>query len=126
MCRAEPRRRVHTIDAHRDSEYDVNLDQLFIDGIDTVAGKDCFADISIEGLKVKVKLDTGAQTSVMPFALYQKPPTRPHIHSSSVTLKAYGGHQVSHKGKANLCCQTENSEGTFEFYIVESSAPPIL
>ena len=58
MCHAQPRRQVNDINTHSDDEYDVNLDELFIDGIDTVKGKNCFADLSIEGLKVKVKLDT--------------------------------------------------------------------
>jgi len=42
------------------------VDRLCIDGLDSAApGENCYACISIEGAKMKVKLDTGAQTCVM-------------------------------------------------------------
>ena len=79
---------VNAFDTHSDDEYDASLDQLFIDGVDAVTGKNCFVDLSIEGLKVKVKLDTGVQVSVIPFSLYRELQRNPtsivHRHSQSI------------------------------------------
>ena len=83
MCRAQPRRQVHAVNTHSDDEFHANIDQLFIDGVDTITGKNCFADLTIEGLTVKVKLDTGAQASVMSFSLYRVSRDQTSMESST-------------------------------------------
>ena len=75
---------------------------------------------------MKVKLDTGAQTCVMILSLFNKLPTKPQVRESSVAMTAYGGHEVTHKGKTDVFCKAGNKEGNFEFYVVDTSAPPIL
>ena len=82
------------------------IDRLCIDGLDSVApGENCDACISIEGAKMKVKLDTGVQTCVMLLSLFNKLPKKPEIWESSAALTAYGGHEATHKGKTDFAKQ---------------------
>ena len=65
------------------------IDRLCINGLDSVAPSgNCYACISIEGAKMKVKLDTGTQTCVMPLSLFNKFSTKPVVRESYVALTA--------------------------------------
>ena len=75
---------------------------------------------------MKVKLDTGAATNVMPLGTFRKITPRPQIKPSNTILKAYGGQRVTHIGKCQLECSVNGRNKQCEFYIVNSESPPIL
>ena len=82
------------------------IDPLYIDSLNSGApAENCYACISIEGAKMKVKMDTGTQTCVLPLSLFNTLPPKPEVRESTVASTAYGGHEVTHKGKTDLFCK---------------------
>ena len=74
----------------------------------------------------KVKLDTGADTNVMPLGTFRTITPRPQIKPSNTVLRAHGGHRVTHVRKCQLECSVNGRNKQCEFYIANSESPPIL
>ena len=85
-----------------------------------------FSVINVEGSCVKMKLDTGAATNIMPLKTFKKLNPSSSLQKSSANLRAYGGHVVEHVGKCMLECTSGDKTDQFEFYVVDAKAPPIL
>ena len=71
------------------------LDTLFIGNIEKA--DEWHAVIRCNETRVKVKLDTGAATNVMPLGAFRKITPRPQIKPSNTVLRAYGGQRVTHR-----------------------------
>ncbi len=63
------------------------------------------------GSKVTVKIDTGAETSVLPLYVYKQLKVKPKVYQSSVNLTSYGGHKLSHIGRSNIECEHRGRSG---------------
>ena len=100
-------------------------DQFFLDTLffgNTEKADEWHAVIRCNETRVKVKLDTGAATNVMPLGTLRKITLRP----PNTVLIAYGGQRVTHVGKCQLECSVNGRNKQCEFYIVNSESPPIL
>ena len=93
------------------------LDTLFIGNIEMMP-----AVIRCNETRVKVKLDTGAATNVMPLGTLRTITPRPQIKPLITVLRAYGGQRI---GKYQLECSVKGRNKLCEFYI-NSESPPIL
>ena len=67
---------------------------------------------------MKVKLDTGAATNVMPLGTFRKIISKPQIKPSNAVLRAYGDQRVTHLGKCQLECSVNGRNKQCKFYIV--------
>ena len=85
-----------------------------------------FEKLSMAGSKVKVKLDTGAETNVLPLFVYNQLREKPPLTKSKVTLKGYGGHTVKHVGRASVTCEIGSKSGRFDFYVADVKSPPVI
>ena len=87
-----------------------------------------FTDLNTNGGKVRVKLDTGAEVSVLPYEIYENLNPRPPLRNTSMTLSAYGGTPIQPNGICKLTCDTSASEKMpqVDFYVTPVDAHPIL
>ena len=72
-----------------------------------------FANININGQRVKVKVDWST--------LYQY-----SLAEYSIPWKSYSEGTIHHHGVAKLQCTAVSPKGRFDFYVVDTKAPPIL
>ena len=87
-----------------------------------------FADLNTNGGQLGVKLDTGAEVSVLPSKIYDKLQPKPPLKNTSMTLTAYGGMPIRPSGICKLMCDTPASDSVPEvdFYVTPVDAHPIL
>ena len=74
---------------------------------------------------VNMKLDTGAQCNVLPYALYCKL-TREKMRKSKTRLLSNTGHKIPVMGKATLNVKLRGKTHPVEFQIIEHSATPVI
>ena len=73
---------------------------IFIENIDTPTQNTAWLSaVRVHGSRIKMKLDTGAGTNIIPMKTFQKLKKAPQPKPSSTTLRAFGGANVQHKGK---------------------------
>ncbi len=106
-------------------------DEFFIDTVVHMVGSEdesaWYSVVVVGGSRVKVKLDTGAGTNVLPYKTFKKIKNAPPLTKSTTTLQAYGGYKVEHMGKAMLECSVNGQEPCkFEFFVTSTKSPPIL
>ena len=82
--------------------------------------------IIVQGSPVKMKLDTGAATDLLPHKMFLNLNNQPQLQKSKAKLTAYGGHDIAYKGKVLLHCTAFGNTQALEFYITKTKAPPIL
>ena len=82
---------------------DSHTDEFFIGVLGTkpLAQKDWIQSVVINKIQVNMKLDTGVQCNVVPYALYCKL-TREKMRKSKTRLVSYTGHKIPVMGKATL------------------------
>ena len=71
-----------------------------------------------------MKLDTGAQCNVLPYALYCKL-TRKKMKKSKTLLVSHTGHKVPVMGKVTLNVKLRGKTHPVEFEIIEHPATPV-
>ena len=87
-----------------------------------------FADLNTSGGPLRVKLDTGAEVSVLPFKTYDKLHPQPPLKDTSMTLTAYGGMPIQPSGICQMMCSTPcfDNMPEVDFYVTPVDAHPIL
>ena len=86
-----------------------------------------FTDLNTNEGKVSVKLDTGAEVSVVPSKIYESLNPKPPLRNTSMILSAYGGTPIQPNGICKLTCDTPGSENMpQDFYVTPVDAHPIL
>jgi hypothetical protein len=74
-----------------------------------------YEQIEVEGQKVKIKLDTGADTNLIPLKIFQKRSHPQKLLKTRINLEAYGGYKLKVVGKAELECKIHNKESRQTF-----------
>ena len=75
-----------------------------------------------------MKLDTGAEVSVLPSQIYESLLPPPTLNKTNMTLTAYGGMSIQPHGICQLTCGMPGYANTSEinFYVTPVDAHPIL
>jgi len=125
MCRQKD---VNTLEHASQSDTDSEDLEFFMGAISTqqTKGKDWMSNVKVNGQEILFKLDTGAQTNVIPLAEYNKLINKPKIEHKKVVLKTYTGGQIPVTGVCNLEIECNNQKSTEMFVIVPSNCQPIL
>ncbi len=126
---AAHRTKVYTVEQEEDLQLYVESVNLHVGDIDigkAMKSLSWFMKINMCGSKVTVKIDTGAETSVLPIYVYKQLKVKPKVYQSSVNLTSYGGHKLSHIGRSNIECEHGGHSGKFAFYIVDVKSPPVV
>ena len=77
-------------------------------------------------MDIDCKIDTGSQINCLPNSTFKRLKISNPLEPSNATLTAYTGDQLTVRGKINLTCAYKNKSVNTDFYIVESTAPPLL
>ena len=141
------RRPIHAVSQDQDEDCDyVDEDyeedliddfvEMKVDNIDLNKRDEVYTYIKLERdpqttVKLRIKVDTGAQTNTIPIRMYKKIfPSGKHLQSSKdkhARLTAYNGTPIKHYGSKLLNCQHEDGVWTStKFFIVETSGPAIF
>ena len=83
-------------------------------------------DIANDHIKIKAKVDTGAQANVLPYHIYnfaKKKPTYKHAFTYSI---AYDNTPIPLKGTANIQCIHNGITYNIPFYIAHTNSCPII
>ena len=109
-----------------DESQDLFIDSLEINGLKKSTA--WFTDLNTSGGQISVKLDTGAEVSVLPSKIYQDLDPKPPLKSTGMTLSAYGGMAIQPSGICMLSCDTPASDNipAVDFYVTSIDAHPIL
>ena len=119
--------------------HDIILNSIVIESIlvDNKKMDQAFANIRIRDMDVKCKVDTGAQSNVMPIRVYRelfpgefdragRLNSSTRLSSNATRLKAYGGGDIKQYGDRDIRCQHNNSTVTAPFYVADADEPTLL
>lgn len=97
-------------------------DELFIGEItSTTAENVLITNLKVNGKSVNFKIDTGAQCNVLPEEIFDGIKQKPKLIATGTKLTAYGGAQVSVKGKCVLKIEKNaNRKMKAEFFVVKA------
>ena len=109
-----------------DESQDLFIESLEINDLEKSTA--WFTDLNTSGGQMSVKLDTGAEVSVLPYKIYQGLDPKPPLKSTGMTLSAYGGMAIQPSGICTLSCNTLASDdiAAVDFYVTSIDAHPIL
>ncbi|KAL5510119.1 hypothetical protein EMCRGX_G005608 [Ephydatia muelleri] len=100
-----------------------------LDDIRLVGGitknKDCseyFTSLSVNGTRVKFKVDTGSQVNIIPWAVFKQLSNKPQLNTVKTKIVSYSGDKIPVVGSCQLQCK----ERFLEFFIVKTRQCPIL
>ena len=114
-------RQVHTLQP--DEEYFV-LDSFEVHHVDREE-HEAYGILSVGSTNLKLKLDTGAHTNVLPKSSLVDINCEINTNDS-VQLKTYSGHTIQTIGSTTLSCLRDNVEYPVKFHIVQESVKPVL
>lgn len=135
MCR--PQRRVHELELE-DSSEDEHNSELYISAVsryvssvsfnETARPKQWIEEVSVGKSKVKFKIDTGAEVSVMPLDLFEQLKSKIKVERPSAVLVNFGNFKIKPRGKVILCCKVGKMFKPIEveFMLTEANWKPIL
>lgn len=118
---------MHTVEEiHEDS-----ASELFVDTVTAAEQEDedsAYTDIELgpSNEKLTFKLDTEAQTSVIPTKYFNKLMPSTPLLKDKHKLYGYGGNPIKVKGYRNLESKYKDRSTTQKFYIMDCNGPPFL
>lgn len=80
----------------------------------------------IDGIPLKMELDTGSAVSTIPYKLYKEQFSHAKLLNSGITLKTYTGEKIIPKGKINCKVQLEGQSKKLDIQIIESPGPALF
>ncbi|MCG8048271.1 MAG: RNase H-like domain-containing protein [Candidatus Thiodiazotropha endolucinida] len=120
------------LDYESDNFDDETLDNFFVHtvGQNSSPPDQIFVEVTLgtrnSSRKIDCKIDTGSQTNCLPYSIFQSLQINMPLEPSNATLTAYSGDRLSVRGKIMLDCAYRDKAVKTDFYVVESSAPPLL
>lgn len=115
--------RVAEIEMERNNS---EFSDLVIDSINTVDDdKNWVEEIRINQVKIKAKLDTGAQCNVLPKHIVDKLGIR-IVKSNTRRIIGFGNNNVDVVGEVEVDCQVRNKMTKLIFKVVKANVTPIL
>ena len=115
----------HDSDSYQSSD-EFSINPLQIEGIKKSSA--WLTDVLINGNwdKLTVKLDIGAEVSVLPLHLYDKLQVKPALKPTAMKLSAYAGTPIDPNGTCKLTCTSNSRVCDMTFYVAPVNAQPIL
>ena len=108
-----------------DDATSLKIDPVSVEGVKKPSA--WFVNLGIQGGKLNVKLDTGAEVSVLPLQLYNELQIKPPLKSTNIRLAAYGGTSITPAGTCKLTCSSPvQNKRDVKFYVASVQAQPIL
>ena len=106
-----------TTDSSSDEDFDTN--QLHIHKTSRSHTDKLTTVLTVCGVKVEMEVDTGAEVSTMPIAMYQQHFRHVPLCPSAVRLHQYDGSMLPTKGEIEVVVSTNQQTITGKFVIVD-------
>jgi hypothetical protein len=84
------------------------MGELQIGSCDKIEESAWYKTLRIEDETLKFKLDTGAETNVLPLHVYDELERKPMLQKTNTILSTYGDHRLKPKGKVILKCENQD------------------
>ena len=115
-------RSTHTMHASADcsseeEEFDTN--QIYIHKTSRSHTDKITTMLNVSGIKVEMEVDTGAEVSTMPMAVYKQKLSHVLLSPSTVRLHQYDGTALPTKGKIEVVVTTDQQHISGKFVIVD-------
>ena len=81
-----------------------------------------YVNLQLQGTPVKLKIDTGSQTNILPQEVFQNLKRKPKLTQTLTKLTSYTGNALPIIGQCKLTCEGKD----LEFFVVRTSQCPIL
>ena len=129
VCRSN--KNVNTIDEETESFREAVDDQetIFLYAVDKGSGKDeALVLLTLNNqLSANFKIDTGAQSNVIPKNSFDKLDPKPNLQSTNQRLTSCCGARIPVIGTCDLTCSHKQyPRGAHRFYVVDSASTPIV
>ncbi|KAG5865867.1 hypothetical protein JTB14_016486 [Gonioctena quinquepunctata] len=128
QSKSQSSKRVEQVESIRNIEQSsADSDDLFVNQVrkekytDREVSEDFCENLSIEKEKVKVRLDTGADVSVIPLRIFEKIDKQFKVRHTQYILKGFEGSQAKPIGIVNSHRSFENREIYEDFVIVDGA-----
>ena len=119
--------RMHEVTlSESDSSDEFFMDSIEVKYLGTLGKNSWFETINVNNARIKMKIDSGAETNTIPYRTWKKIKNSPAIKASGVILRALGGADIQHRGVANVVLKAGNASTTTEVFITMKKTPPIL
>lgn len=134
VCRHKNVDLIQTNDFDDCSDYTDN-EELFINTIENVTSTDETDDalrypwvekLRVEETNIDFKIDSGAQTDVLPLNEFRRLKGKIELRKTTVTLLAFGGQRIKPIGMCSLQCVFNNVALRRKFVVVDLDITPIL
>jgi hypothetical protein len=115
---------------YQEQQQQEEIEEIYVDivPIDEIKGKgEIYVTLKLDGMAVKLKVDTGAKCNVMPLDTLRRVSPNKHINEEEkVELEAYGGHTFFSEGTTTFDCYRNNNTHKILFHIVDKPGQRIL
>ena len=134
FAKACPSKRINNIEENysanemsSDDNNDEDIDTLYIGAIENEDKTNIWTTIlNLNDTEIELKLDTGAETNVLPMFIYKTLTKKAKLHKTTTKLKAYNGSDIKVVGKCILFCYQDNRKIPIQFIVVDEKRKPIL
>uniref|UniRef100_A0A1Y1JV53 RNA-directed DNA polymerase n=1 Tax=Photinus pyralis TaxID=7054 RepID=A0A1Y1JV53_PHOPY len=110
-----------------DDDDDCYIDLISLDKIGCESSIKLWKEnVTINGIKISFKLDTGAQCNVLPLKWLEKVQKQKELKEINQTIITYGNNRIKVKGYVILNCKLRNTEYKLKFIVVDVESDPIL
>jgi RNase H-like domain found in reverse transcriptase/Reverse transcriptase (RNA-dependent DNA polymerase)/Integrase zinc binding domain len=110
-------------DFEDDADNDIYIDSVHIDSVQT---NEWCENILVDKTKIKFKLDTGAEVSVLPYSSFLKLPCASQLKPTKVRLVSFGNHEITPLGAISLNCMHGKHVETITFMVADVKSKPLL
>jgi len=102
-------------------------DDFDVDVVESVKSRNEWkVKLIVNDKPVEFKLDTGAQTNLVPESVYQSLKPKPKLHPARVRLTGYSGVTIPVKGRCFVQVQYKGSTHTMDFLVTPGERQPLL
>lgn len=123
-------KKIHQLEARENASSVVEStpdESLYVYSVTSEKTKQWTKILQVENKEITFKVDTGAETSILPLSLYKELNTPDNsLMQTDVVLVAYGGQEIKPIGLAKLNCSLEGKTHKIDFYVVDMKATPLF
>ena len=130
VCKSKSMHAVTTPHGHdedsSEDEFFLHSVVKYVESLQHDASSSWYSYVNVCNSRLKMKVDTGAETNTMPMKTWKHIRDKPKLNCSSVVLKTLGGGVVEHDGVAEVTYQVGDKRITAELYVTREKCVPIL
>lgn len=83
-------------------------------------------NIRINNFDIAFKIDTGAETDILPFNIFKMLVSEKILRRTSIRLRGFGGNEITPMGMCSIDCYYDNAFSKINFIVVDLNVMPIL